>query len=117
VIGTWALALLHQAKEIEQGFCGEFCAPQGRAAQAKVSGRQGDAQTQVLAVGHQDMTRRPGAMADGEDSEAPSKQRVGRVGHFDLFGLFGLGIKWVLEGGIMLGSRSTRFPTDDSWSV
>jgi hypothetical protein len=44
-------------------------------------------------------------MADRDDREAPSVERVGRVGHLDHFGLG----RWVLEGGIKLLSRSTRW--------
>jgi hypothetical protein len=104
VIGTSAFTLLHQAKEVEQGFSGEFCARQRRVAQAKVGGRQGDAQTHLLAVSHDDVASRPRTMADGEDAEAPPEERVGRFGHLDLFGI---GRRRVLEGGIMLVDRST----------
>jgi hypothetical protein len=44
-------------------------------------------------------------MTDEEDAEAPTEQRVGRVGHRDLFGIG----RWsrVVEGDIMLLDRST----------
>ncbi len=47
-------------------------------------------------------------MTDRENLEASAEQRMGGVGNLDLFGI---GWQWVLEGGIMLGSRSTRWIT------
>jgi hypothetical protein len=41
-------------------------------------------------------------MADRQDLEAAAEQGMGRVGHLDLFGIE---LRWVLEGGIMLLSR------------
>jgi hypothetical protein len=42
-------------------------------------------------------------MADGQDLEASAEQGMGGVGHLDLFGIE---LRWVLEGGIILPSRS-----------
>ena len=44
-----------------------------------------------------------GRMADREDLEASAVERVGGIGHLDHFGIE---LRWVLEGGIMLLSRS-----------
>jgi hypothetical protein len=58
----------------------------------------------TLLVGHHDVAGGMPRMADGEDPEAPPEQRVARIGHLDLFDL---GLRWVLERGIMLLARST----------
>ncbi len=50
-------------------------------------------------------------MAEGEDPEAPSEQRMGRVRPLDLFGI---GERWVLEGGIMLWGGLTTSATISS---
>jgi hypothetical protein len=63
----------------------------------------GKAQAHEAAIGHDDMAEALGRMADGKDREAADVQRVGGVGHLDLFGI---GCRWVLERGIMLLSRS-----------
>jgi len=44
-------------------------------------------------------------MADRQHLEAAAEQGMGGVGHLDLFGI---DLRWVLEGGIMLLSRSIR---------
>ena len=46
-----------------------------------------------------------GRMTDRQHLEAAAEQRVGGVGHLDLFGIK---LRWVLEGGIMLLSRLGR---------
>ena len=50
-----------------------------------------------------------GRMADRQDLEAPAVEGVGGVGHLDHFGIEG---RRVLEGGIMLLSRSIALITD-----
>jgi hypothetical protein len=47
-------------------------------------------------------------MADRQDLEASAEQGMGGVGHLDHFGIEG---RRVLEGGIMLVSRSTIWIT------
>src|SRR5262249_11924958 len=49
----------------------------------------------------------PRRVGDGQNLVAPPEQRVGRVGHLDLFQVTRRG---VLEGGIMLSSRSGESP-------
>src|SRR5688572_21815864 len=97
--GTWAFALLHQGEESAQGLWGEFCAGRGEVVRGQVSGGHGDAEPHAVAVGHHDVARSLGGMADGEDPETPPEERVGRVSHQDLFGVGG---RWVLEGGTMI---------------
>jgi hypothetical protein len=49
-----------------------------------------------------------GRVTDRQDLEASPVQGMGGVSHLDLFRI---GCRWVLEGGIMLLSRSTRSTT------
>jgi hypothetical protein len=65
-------------------------------------GRDGDAQAHEVPVGHHDVAGAVGRMADRQNLEAVAVQRVAGVGHLDLFGI---GWRWVLEGGIRLLSR------------
>jgi hypothetical protein len=54
------------------------------------------------------MARALGRVTDRQDLKASAVQRMGGVGHLDLFGI---GRRWVVEGGIMLLSRSTIWIT------
>ena len=102
MIGACAFALLQQGQQFEQGGPAECCAQLAAIVRGQVGGLDGQAQAHEAAIGHDDMAGALGRMADGEDGEPAAVQRVGGVGHLDLFGS---GRRWVLEGGIMLLSR------------
>jgi hypothetical protein len=104
LIGAWAFALLQQGQQFEQSGPGECCAWQAAVVRSQVGGLDRDAQAHEAAVGHDDVAGALGRMADRQDREAAAVQRMGGVGHLDLFGI---GRRWVLERGIMLLSRST----------
>ena len=65
-----------------------------------------EAQAHEVPVGHHDVAGTLGRMADGQNPEAAAVQGVGGVGHLDRLGV---GRRWVLEGGIMVRSRWTRW--------
>jgi hypothetical protein len=73
-----------------------------------VSGQAGvgdrDAQAYAVAIGHEDMTGTLGRMTDRQNGESSAEQGMGGFRHFDLVGSL---IRWVLEPGILLLSRST----------
>ena len=90
-------------REFEQGVPGEFWARARGVVRGWIGSRDGDAQPEGTAIGHHDMAGALGGMADRQDLEASSVQGMGGVGHLDEFGIER---RWVLEGGIMLLSRS-----------
>jgi hypothetical protein len=102
--GAWAFALLQQSKQFAQRSPGDCCAQQAAVVRSQVGGLNRKAQAHEGAIGHDDMAGMVGRMADRQDREAPTVEGVSGVGHLDLFEI---GRLWVLEGGIMLRSRST----------
>jgi hypothetical protein len=111
VIGACGLALLQQGQHFEQGVPGEFC-PRPRGDIRGWLGRlDGDAKTQGIAIGHDDVAGALGRMADRQDLEASAEERVSGIGHLDQFGIE---LRWVLERGIMLLGRLIIWITN--WS-
>ena len=104
MIGACALALLCQGQQFEQGGPSAFGAQLRGIVRAEVGGPDRNAQAQAAPIGYDDVTRALGRVTDRQDLEASAVQRMGEVGHLDLFGI---GRRWVVEGGIMLLSRST----------
>jgi hypothetical protein len=74
----------------------------------EVGSEDGNAQAHEVAVGDDDMAGTLRWMADGQDGEASPEQRMKRIGYLDLVRSR---IRWVLEGGIKLLSRSTLWIT------
>ena len=74
----------------------------------QAGGLNGEAQAHEVPIGHEDMAQALRRMADRQDGEASAVERVRGVGHLDFVGF---GRRWVLEGGIMLGSRLTPWIT------
>jgi hypothetical protein len=95
-------ALLQQSEQIEDGFSGELCAEWRGGVLGEAGSENGDAQAHEVAVGDDDMAGALRRMADRQDGEASSEQRMRRIGYLDLVRSR---IRWVLEGGIMLLSR------------
>jgi hypothetical protein len=69
----------------------------------EVRGLDGNAQSHEVAIGHKDMTGTLRRVADRQDGEASPEQWMRRIGYLDLVRIR---IRWVLEEGIMLLSRS-----------
>ena len=111
MIGACGLALLQQGQQFEQGVPGESCARPRGVVRGAIGGRDGDAKPQGTAIGHDDVAGALGRMADRQDLEASAEQGMGGVGHLDHFGIE---LRWVLEGGIMLLSRLIRSATNGS---
>jgi hypothetical protein len=105
MIGACALALLCQGQQFEQGDPGAFCAQQGVVVRAEVGGLDRKAEAHEAAIGHDDVARPLRRVTDRQDLEASAVQRMGGVGHLDVFGI---GRRWVVEGDIILLSRSDR---------
>jgi hypothetical protein len=102
MIGTCALALLCQGQQLEQGDPGAFCAQKRVLVGAEVGGLGRNAKAHEAAIGHDDVARPLRRVTDRQDLKASAEQRMGGVGHLDLFGI---GRRWVVEGGIMLLGR------------
>jgi hypothetical protein len=98
------LALLPPGQQFEQGVPGEFGARPRGVVRGSIRRRDGDAKPEGIPIGHHDVTRALGGMADRQDLEAAAEQGMRGVGHLDLFGIE---LRWVLEGGIMLLTRLT----------
>jgi hypothetical protein len=103
VIDACGGALLAQGQQFEQSVPGESCARAHRVVGSSIGRLEGDAKPQGIAIGDDDVAGALGRMADRQDLEAAAEQGVGGVGHLDLFGIE---LRRVLEGGIMLLSRS-----------
>jgi hypothetical protein len=103
VIGACGLALLQQGQQFEQGVPGEFCARPCGVVRVSLGCLDRDAKPQAIAIGHDDVTGVLGRMADRHDLEASAVEGMSGVGHLDEFGIE---LGRVLEGGIMLLSRS-----------
>ena len=108
MIGACGLALLQQGQQFEQGVPGESCARPRGIVRVQVGRRDGDTKPQGPPVGHDDVSGALGRMADGQDLEGSAVEGVGGFRHHDHVGI---GPRWVLEGGIMLLSRSTASTT------
>ena len=108
MIDACGWALLPQGQEFEQAVPGESWARARGVVRGWLGRRDGDAKPEGAAIGHHDVAGALGGMADGEDLEASAVEGMGGIGHLDHFG-----IEWrrVLEGGIMLLSRSTPSAT------
>jgi hypothetical protein len=102
-IGACGWALLQQGQQFEQGVPGEFCARPCGVVRVFLGCLDRDAKPQAIAIGHEDVTGVLGRMTDRHDREASAVQGMGGVGHLDELGIER---RWVLEGGIMLLSRS-----------
>ena len=103
-IGACGWALLQQGQQFEQGVPGEFCARPCGVVRVSLGCLDRDAKPQAIAIGHDDVTGVMGRMTDRHDLEASAVEGMSGVGHLDEFGIE---LGWVLEGGIMLLSRST----------
>ena len=75
----------------------------------EVGSRDGNASAHEVPVGDEDMAGTVRWTDDRHDGEASAEQRMSGIGYLDLLGTF---IKWVLEGGIVLLSRSRRWTTN-----
>jgi hypothetical protein len=106
MIGACSLTLLRQGQQFEQGGLAAFCAQQRGLVRAKVGGLDSKAKAHEAPIGHDDVARALGRVTDRQNLKASAVQRMGGVGHLDLFGI---GRRWVVEGGIMLLSRLTRW--------
>ena len=104
-------ALLEQGEQFEKGCSGEFSAERCRLRGGEIGNLDGKTEAHEVSIGHDDMARALRGMTDGKDPESPPVERVARVGHLDLLGLWR---KWVLEGGIKLGTRLTPSITSGS---
>ena len=71
-------------------------------ADSEVGRRHRDAEPHGVAIGNQDVTRMAGLSTDGNDREATSEERVGRIRYLDFIRRYG---SRVLERGINLLSR------------
>jgi hypothetical protein len=96
------MALLQQGQQFEQGVPGEFWTRPRGVGRGSIGRLNGDAKPQGTAISHYNVAGALGRMADREDLEASAVERVGGIGHLDHFGIE---LRWVLEGGIMLLSR------------
>ena len=70
----------------------------------EVGGLNGEAQAHEVPIGHEDMAQALRRMADRQDGEASPEQRMSGIGYLDLVGKL---IRWVVEQGIVLGTRLT----------
>src|SRR5262249_9791575 len=104
VIGAWGWVLLQQGQQFEQSVPGEFCAPALGVVRGPIGRQDGNAKPQRTLIGHHDMAGALGGMAHRQDLEASTVEGMGGVGHLDHFGIE---LRWVLDGGIMLLSRLT----------
>ena len=104
--GTWGFALPQQGEQIEKGRSGELCAKPRTAVGSEVGSLDRDAKAHEVAIGHDDMAGVLRRVADRQNGKASPEQRMRGVGYFDLFGNC---IRRVLEQGILLLSRSTRW--------
>lgn len=68
----------------------------------------GDAEPHIVAIGDEHDGVVAGLPADREDGEAATEEGMDRVGYPDLLGRE---LRWVVERGIMEGSRSTTSTT------
>src|SRR5262249_17224676 len=84
---------------------GECSAKRGRVLPGQVGGLDREAQPHEVPIGHDHMAGTLRRMADRDDREAPPVERVHRIRHLDLVRVE---LKWVLEGGIKLLSRSSH---------
>ena len=108
MIGACGLALLPQGQEFEQGVPGDFWARARGVVRGSIGSRDGNAKPEGIPIGHHDVTRALEGMADRQDLEASAVQGMSGVGHLDDFGIE---LRWVLEGGIMLLGRSMLWTT------
>ena len=69
----------------------------------QVGGLDREAQAHEVPVGHEDMAQALRRMADRQDGEASPEQWMSGIGYLDLVGKL---IRWVVEQGIVLGTRS-----------
>jgi hypothetical protein len=106
VSGAWVFALLQQSEQIDKGRSGELCADEELVVRNEVSSLNRNAQPHEVPIGHDDMAGTLRWMADRQDGEASPEQRMSRIGYLDLVGGR---IRRVLEQGILLLSRSTRW--------
>ena len=113
-IGACGWALLQQGQQFEQGVPGELCARPRGVVRGSIGSRDGDAKPEGIPIGHHDVTRALGGMADRQDLEASAVEGMSGVGHLDDFGIER---RWVLEGGIMLLSRSTGSAMNGYWPI
>jgi hypothetical protein len=81
-----------------------FCAETRHASVAQVGGGDGKAQTHAVAVSHEDEAGTVGLMADRQNGEAASEERVRRIRHLDFVRLRR---RRVVEGGINMSARLT----------
>ena len=72
------------------------------------SGRHGDSERHEIAISHINIAGAIRLPADVTDRESPRKERVRGVGYLDLVHVW---MSRVVEGGILLVSRLTRFHT------
>jgi hypothetical protein len=97
--------LLKQGEEIGDGRRGPFSRRLGDRTGIGIGGDERDAQSEGLAIDDQDGPGVTGWMADGTHDEPTPEERMGRIGHFDLVGI------WVLEEGIKARLLSTASRT------
>jgi hypothetical protein len=81
-----------------------LCAGPRHGVDHKVGSLDGDAQAHEVPIGHDDMAGVLRRMADRQDFEALAEQRMRGIDYLDLVRSR---LRWVLEGGIMIPSRST----------
>ncbi len=76
---------------------------------AQVGGGDGQAQTHAIAVSHEDEARTVGLVADRQNGETVSEERVRRIRHLDFVRRRR---RRVVEGGINMSARSTLWIMD-----
>jgi hypothetical protein len=85
-------------------FWSQFGARAGFWAEGQTGGVKRQAQAHEVTISDEDMARTLGRATDGDNGETPAVKRMSGVGDLDF-----LRRRWVLERGIVLLGRSTRW--------
>ena len=82
------MALLQQRRQFAQGGAGELSAKRRGRRRGQVGGLDGEAPAHEVPIGHDHLAGARRRLADRNDRKAAPVERVARVGHFDLVGLW-----------------------------
>jgi hypothetical protein len=105
---TWRFTLRDQGKELVDGVPGPFCAREVNLSGGQAGRSDGYAESHRFAIGDEHDRGAARLAADREDGEAAPEEGMGRVGYLDLLRER---LRWVVDRGIMKGSRSTIWIT------